>query len=30
MSAPNRVSADIPAAVLTDVIPKLNEVRTLL
>lgn len=30
MSAPNRVSTDIPTAVLTDVTTKLNEVRTLL
>lgn len=30
MSAPNRVSADISAAVITDVTTKLNEVRVLL
>jgi hypothetical protein len=30
MSNPNRVSADIPATVINDVITKLNDVRTLL
>jgi len=29
MSAPNRVSTEIPTAVLTDVTTKLNEMRTL-